>query len=173
VGSARRRGTPRSPELLDGVRGVYRVFVFPNMHHDPAHHDELLILLPVSGDVPLEFLLPPLAVVSRDNAMIRTGVPEAAIDENRNSRGGKREIRMTGKPRKIYSEAKTTTMQFTANQHFRASRRATHSLHLHRNSAVQGCGSLSTHMTSLVAAHSHVRPIVKLQLPCTLNRTSA
>jgi hypothetical protein len=53
--------------------------------------------------------------------MIRASVPETAVDENRYPRRSEREIRAPRKLWEVHPEAKATAMQFTADQHFRAS----------------------------------------------------
>jgi hypothetical protein len=78
----RRRGTSREPKLLDCLCRSNRILVLPDVHHYPAQLLELSVLYGVSGNVSLKLLAPPLAVVLREDAVIRTGMPEAAVHKN-------------------------------------------------------------------------------------------
>ena len=80
---ARCRPTSRSPQLLDRLRCSDRILMFPYVHHCPAQLLKLPVLLHVSGNVSLKLLAPPFAVVLRQDAVIRTRVPEAAVHKNR------------------------------------------------------------------------------------------
>ncbi len=59
-----------------------RWLVFPDAHYGPAQLGEHAVRVAVSRAVRRDLGLPPLAVGSRACAVLRTAVPEAAVDED-------------------------------------------------------------------------------------------
>jgi hypothetical protein len=57
--------------------------MLPYVHHYPAQLAKLPVLLHVHGNVSLKLLAPPFAVVIRQDAVIRTRMPEASVHKNR------------------------------------------------------------------------------------------
>jgi hypothetical protein len=149
------------------------------MHYCPAHRLKLLVFFPVSGNVALKLLLPPLPVVLRQNAMVRAGVPETAIHEDRYLGRGERKIRATRQQWEIDPEAETATMQLTADEHFGPSRRPPHLLHLRRDGHIQRSGSLSTNTTTQISIPLrgegllHVNSLIKLSVLSVISAVPA
>jgi hypothetical protein len=90
--------------------------MLPHVHHRPAHPVKLLIFLPVSGNVALKLLPLPFAVVLRHHSMVRAGMPEAPINEDRYLGRGEGDIRPARQEREIHPKAKPTSMQFAADE---------------------------------------------------------
>jgi hypothetical protein len=74
------------------IRYSDRIFVFPGVDHRPAQLVQLLVFPPVSRDILLELLSPPLTVVLRHDEMLRTCMPEATVNENRYSSRSKDDV---------------------------------------------------------------------------------
>jgi hypothetical protein len=111
--------------------------VLPYMHRNPAHGVKLHVFLAITFHVAREFSLPPLAVIFRQNAMVRARVPETPIDEHGNARPGERDIRTAGQPRVIHPVPQTAPVQFPPDHYLRPSRSARHPLHLSRNHSIK------------------------------------
>ncbi len=69
--------------LFDGASSLWGGNVLPDAHRRPSSPPELLVCVPVPLHVPLDLLrpVPGVGAVST-NAMLRTTVPEAAVDEH-------------------------------------------------------------------------------------------
>ena len=107
--------------------------MLPYMHRNPAHGVKLHVFLAITFRVAREFGLPPLAVIFRQNAMVRARVPETPIDEHGNARPSERDIRTAGQPRMIDPVPQAAAVQFSPDQYLRSRRSPWHPLHLSRN----------------------------------------
>lgn len=67
---------------FDAIRRLVNGFVTPDSNHRPASIRQALISVAVARDVALDFRPPPLGVIFRPGAMLRTSMPEAPIEEN-------------------------------------------------------------------------------------------
>jgi len=68
--------------------------VFPNPHNLPAEPAKLPVHAAVAGLVHGKFLFPECTVASGNLAMLRTTVPETAINEKRQPTSPKKKIRL-------------------------------------------------------------------------------
>ena len=59
--------------------------MLPESKHEPTRRREFLIMPSIAFDVGCEFLDPPLPIGVRRRAVLRTGVPETAVEENRDT----------------------------------------------------------------------------------------
>ena len=88
------------------------------------------VLLSIAFDVALKLAPPPVTIVLWGNAVVRTRVPEAPVNEYRYPCGGEGNIWSARKSWMIDTESEAATMQFSANKHLWARRGTRHSLHL-------------------------------------------
>jgi hypothetical protein len=107
------------------------------MYDGPAHLFKLGIFLAIAFHVALKFVPPPVTIVLREKAMVRTGVPETPVYEHSYPCGGERNIRPSWKQWMIDSEPEATAVQFSANHYLRASRGTRHPLHLSGNRRIK------------------------------------
>lgn len=66
--------------------------VLPDSDDGPAELTERRIGAPISSDVCVELLAPPLRVVLRRCGVLRTAMPEAAVDEDRDLLFGEADV---------------------------------------------------------------------------------
>jgi hypothetical protein len=111
------------------------------MDHSPPHLFKLGVLLAVTFHITVQLVPPPVTVVFGKNTVVRAGMPETSINENRDTCSGKYDVRATRKFSQVYAESKTATMQFLAYQYLGSSGRPRHPLHLSRHCGSQGNGS--------------------------------
>jgi hypothetical protein len=71
--------------------------VLPNANHAPSGRREPGISIRVSKLVRSDLGFPELAIRSRHRSVLRTSVPEAAVDEHRNALGAEHDIRSSAK----------------------------------------------------------------------------
>lgn len=75
------------------------------MDHDPPHLRKLDVFLAVAFHITRELVPPPLTVVFGKNAVIRAGMPETPVNENRDMYRGKYDVRATGKFSQVNAES--------------------------------------------------------------------
>src|SRR4051794_17086537 len=111
----------RSKSRLDAFSRGGSGLVLPNADHIPSEPSEGCIRLGVAAPIRGDLVTPPSSVCFRLNAVVRTPVPEAAIDEDRNLGGGENDV---GAPlresrnRVIDAEAQSATMKRGAEAQF-------------------------------------------------------
>lgn len=89
--------SPVPNHLGDSSCRVGRDFVLPDPHAQPPEFPQTGVGVPIPRYVLFEFGGPPLSVSCGKGRVVRTGVPEAAIDEDRDLRTDERDI--TASPR--------------------------------------------------------------------------
>src|SRR5580692_13001245 len=90
-----------------GDHGVYRLrerYVLPEPDHRPAGLRERLVGGAVTLDVPGQLRRPVPVIVLRLAAVVRAGVPEAAVDEHGDLAAGKRDVRADPAQRQVEPE---------------------------------------------------------------------
>src|SRR4051812_1227298 len=96
-------------------------FVLPNAKHDPPEPSEGCIRLRVAPAVRRDLVAPPSRVGFRLNAVLRTAVPEAAIDEDGDLGGGKDNVGAPPRQSRnclIDAEAQPATVKLGAESEF-------------------------------------------------------
>jgi DNA (cytosine-5)-methyltransferase 1 len=94
--------------------------VLPDAHHDPTQFRQVLVSPPVTHDIPSQLLGPPGLVGFWLSPVIRTSVPEAAVNEHSHSFGGEGQVRSpSGHARKggIDPVPKTPCVEKPAQRH--------------------------------------------------------
>src|SRR5438045_1729809 len=71
----------QAPLPLDPVGRGLHALVLPDVQRCPAQRGQRAVLLAVALHVAVQLRLPPLPVVSRHHPVLRTSVPETAVDE--------------------------------------------------------------------------------------------
>jgi hypothetical protein len=107
------------------------------MKRNPAHSVKLGVFLAVTRHVARQLILPPLAVILRQNTVVGTRMPEAPVDEHCHTCAGERDVRTPGQTRVIHPVAEAAAVQFSPNQQFRPGRGARHPLHLSGNRSIK------------------------------------
>lgn len=101
--------------VLDGL-------VLPDAHDGPSGTRKTQICLPVARDILLKLVLPEGAVGDWKLTVSGAGVPEASVDEDRDSRPGERNVgsrtaaRTWGGDREIDAEPKASSMKRRAQR---------------------------------------------------------
>lgn len=72
--------------------------MLPDTDDQPPRVAQPRVRVTIALDVPIELVDPPLAVRSRRRPVIRTAVPEAAVDEDRYTRSDENQIGTAAKP---------------------------------------------------------------------------
>ena len=87
--------------------------MLPDTDHLPARLVQGEVVLAVAGHVPLELGLPVIDMGAGNIPMIGAAVPEAPINENRDSKTHEDDVDSTFDPRwcGVLSESETTSMQ--------------------------------------------------------------
>lgn len=114
-------GAPVCNGEADRRGALENVLVFPEPEDVPASLMQLSIDPTVSFKVGSEFLLPPLSVVPRDRAVLRTAVPEAAVHEHGDFRWPEGDIGSTTHPWQYFlidTEAEPHPVQFRTQLDF-------------------------------------------------------
>lgn len=114
---------------LDEVGRRGRVLMLPDPQHRPTKIAQLPALPGVPLDIRLELVLPPLAVVAGRGSVLGAPVPEAAIDEHRQSSPREAHVRSAGQ-RQVRPEAQATAEQLPPQGHLRSGVPAGHAGHL-------------------------------------------
>src|SRR4051812_28069718 len=87
------RSFPSSPDgHLDPVGGVLDGFVFPDPQDQPSVPFKLDVRATIAVDVCGELAFPERAIALRENAVVRARMPEAAVDEDRDTLGGEEDV---------------------------------------------------------------------------------
>jgi hypothetical protein len=98
--------------------------VFPDADDGPATDSQTGVGVPVARDVAPQFLAPPLGVGPRAGTVLGASVPEAAVDEDGDTRPTEDDVRSTAKlgdGAKIDSVSKAPSVQRTAKSQLRSS----------------------------------------------------
>jgi hypothetical protein len=78
----------------DTTYGCGRRFMFPDPKHIPSGRLQGSIIAPVTSDRRLELVRPPLSVsLGANGSMLRTSMPEAAVEEDCQADTGKHDVR--------------------------------------------------------------------------------
>ena len=80
--SVTRRGSSEPPRSQGGCNDA-GVLMFPDVYWLPPQLAEGHVFSTITGDRRVELQRPPLSIRTRPRAMYWTGVPEAAVDEDR------------------------------------------------------------------------------------------
>lgn len=114
--------SPGSDDTLQRVTHLDRILVLPESQNGPAEGVQMLVGSSIPLDVPTKFLGPPLSIRLRNAQMLRAGVPEATIDEDRDL--GRTEHHVRTSPahsgqRSVHAITESTSMSLLAEQHLR------------------------------------------------------
>ena len=111
-------GSPTSQHTVNDRRRAVGVFVRPEAQDRPTRGPQRISLFPITSDVAVELRRPVIPVDTRSATVIRTAVPEAAINEDRDLSLREYNVRTNEPPldayRVILSETMTKTVQGSA-----------------------------------------------------------
>jgi hypothetical protein len=110
---------PGPPQALDAVGGADRVLMLPDSDHALAHSAELPPVPPIPALVVPDLRLPPLPVVVGLSTVLRTTVPEAAIDEDGHLGARKADVWAAGEVLLVEPISQATAVKLTPHCHLR------------------------------------------------------
>lgn len=113
--------SPAADDLFYVGGYVCNVLMLPDSEHSPTKGAQMCIRLTIPFDVPSEFVGPPRAVGCGRRIVLGTAVPEAPVDEHRNSGTSKQDVRTsTGQPGKRGVDAvpQTSAVELSPKEHF-------------------------------------------------------
>lgn len=88
--------------------------MLPNAEHPPAELGEMSVRGPVTAYVVLQLGRPPVRVRCRKGLVLRTPMPEAPIDKDRQALGNEREVSASTRQaweRPVYAVTETSPME--------------------------------------------------------------
>lgn len=77
----------RPDEQLDACGGLGRVLVLPHAHNRPAGRGQDFVIPTIAVHIPIELRGPVVGVRRGLDAVLRTAVPEASVDEDDHALG--------------------------------------------------------------------------------------
>lgn len=83
--------------------------MLPNAYHYPSLLPEFHVGVGIPPTVRLDLISPPVCVLFRPRAVLRTAVPEAPVDEDRDSLAGEGDVGATTEVRQGVVHAKAET----------------------------------------------------------------
>jgi hypothetical protein len=113
---------PITHDQLDGACSIRSHLVLPHADYVPASRSERGIVPAIPLDVSIQLDRPVRRVSARIGPVIRTSVPEAAVDEHRDSSCRKDHVGPAAQPgnrRRVLAEAKTATVQLRTQCYLR------------------------------------------------------
>ena len=92
--------------------------VLPDSDHEPTGGLQPSRGILVAATIGLEFLPPPLSIVPRHGSVLRAQMPEAAVDEHRNSLTGEDDVDPSAPPveRRVDAVTETPTPEFLSER---------------------------------------------------------
>jgi len=112
--------------------------MLPKTKDSPASACQTLIRVPISTPVAIDLLAPPRCVCFRPSSVRRTAVPEAAIDEDGNSRAQERNVSAAARSWQSGIDAITQAKRTQLRTESELARRVTLTRHLHAMARVVG-----------------------------------
>jgi hypothetical protein len=106
-----------NPASRHYVRDSIGVLMLPHVQRLPTDFTKADVVASIPGDVGSELRRPPFAIRSGTNAVLRAGVPEAAINEHGKSKAGHNEVRPPGEVPAVEPEPYPACVQSPAQFH--------------------------------------------------------
>lgn len=105
---------------LDRIRHGRRFLMLPESERQPTCRREFAVVAPITFEVRLQLLHPPLPIGMRRSAVLWAGMPEAPVEEHRDPFLRKDQVRTGSRHTRngpIHPEAETASMQPSSHLH--------------------------------------------------------